>query len=85
MWISTSNYYTVCSTFVCHIYMSDSYIMFFVLRYGYVDFHSAEEAKEYLKMNGMELRGQYLNIDLATSRRRCKIYAYIQYIPWWLG
>ena len=64
-----------------HVRQLHNVFMFFVSRYGYVDFHSAEEAKEYLKMNGMELRGQYLNIDLATSRRRCKIYACIQYIP----
>ena len=38
-----------------------------------MDFHSTEEAKEYLKMNGMEFRGQYLNIDLASNKHQCEI------------
>ncbi|XP_065891263.1 nucleolin-like [Dysidea avara] len=41
--------------------------------YGYVDFHSTEEAKEYLKMNGMEFRGQYLNIDLASNKHQSSV------------
>jgi len=39
-----------------------------------VEFHSVEEARRNLKMNGMELRGQHLNINLASSRDKCKIH-----------
>lgn len=49
-------------------------IVFFSSRFGYVDFTSPDEAKEYLKMNGMEFRGQHLNVDLATNKQRqCKM------------
>lgn len=42
-------------------------------RYGYVEFNSVEKARKNLKMNGMELRGQHLNINLASSQDKCKI------------